>query len=160
MRLDVVGFVVGSVGVLVGVVGVTVAVAAHGGDSASQGPVTRVTVTAEPAAGATVTVTAEPAPQPAPTPTTPPPPPASPTPKPLPHRVGDGTYLVGKDIPAGTWRNNGSYQNGGLCVAYASSKPSDISSYLRGSTSKGAAIVMVNKGEYFNVAYCNPFTLE
>jgi hypothetical protein len=156
MRLDIAGFVVGTVGVLVGVAGVAIAIGSGSG-SGVQEPITRVTVTAEPEdqvaaqPAATVTVTVAP---PAPETTEPP------RPKPLPAKVGDGVYLVGKDIPAGTWRNQGGRLNGAPCLAYASSKPQDLNTYLRGTTSEGPGIVMVNKGEYFNVQYCMAFTLQ
>ena len=74
--------------------------------------------------------------------------PRSPKPKPQPQPQpvtvpGDGTFEVGRDIPPGTYRNQGSIGEGYSCVAYASSKPNDLNTYLRGSTSKGPAILAV-----------------
>lgn len=84
-----------------------------------------------------------------------------PKPKPTPRAVtvpGDGTFEVGVDIPAGTYRNPGAKGPGYFCVAYAAAKPNDLTTYLRGSTSKGPAIVTVNPGEFFTTQFCKPFT--
>lgn len=86
-----------------------------------------------------------------------------PKPKPTPQAVtvpGDGTFEVGVDIPAGTYRNPGAKGPGYYCVAYASSKPTDLTTWLRGSTSKGPAIVTLNRGEFFTTQFCKPFTLS
>lgn len=71
---------------------------------------------------------------------------------------GDGTFLVGTDIAAGTYRNEGPSPNDGRsCVVYASTKPSDLGTYLRGSTSKGPAFIEVREDEYVTTFSCKPF---
>jgi hypothetical protein len=85
-----------------------------------------------------------------------------PKPKPKPALAttvpGNGTFLVGKDVAAGTYRNTGPDPDDGRpCVAYTSSKPDDLQSYLRGSTSKGPGIVVLNTGEYFTTLSCTDF---
>ena len=129
-----------------------------GGDEEQTAPdLAQRTRAAEPTATATVTetvrgprvvvrktVTAKPKP-----------PPPAPSP---PGRVpGDGTFQVGRDIAPGIYRNDGRVMAGAPCVAFASRKPNDLQSYLRGSTSQGPAIVTVNPGEFFTTNNCQPF---
>jgi len=83
-----------------------------------------------------------------------------PKPKPQPVRVGDGTYLVGEDIPAGTYVSPGGRLDGAPCVAFASTEPGDLGTWLRGNTSEGQNIVKVSAGEYFSVQYCRPFVRQ
>lgn len=68
---------------------------------------------------------------------------------------GDGTYEVGKDVKAGTYKNAGAISGDGyVCVGYTSRKPSDLGSYIAGSTNKGPGIVTLHDGEYFTSQFC------
>lgn len=73
--------------------------------------------------------------------------------------AGDGAYEVGVDVKAGTYKNAGS-TNGAYCVAYTSRKPSDIGSYIAGSTNKGPGIVTIHDGEYFTTQFCKDWTRQ
>lgn len=131
------------------IVPVLVVLAGCGGEPASSTPAPSATVTET--ATATVTVTATPR---AATPkrVSKPGPPRLPTTVP-----GDGTFHVGIDVAAGTYRNTGGREKGAPCVANTSRKPNDLQSFLRGSASAGPASITINKGEWFNTAYCKPF---
>jgi hypothetical protein len=91
----------------------------------------------------------------------PPPPPATHSAKPKPPRrvvvAGNGVFQVGRDIPPGTYRSPGSQGPGYLCVVYASRHPSDLTTYLRGSTVEGPTIISVSSGEYLNTQFCADF---
>lgn len=84
----------------------------------------------------------------------------NPKPEPEPPAVstsfGDGTYLVGEDVQAGTYRNDGdTYGGQAPCVAYTSARPNDLAgSYISGSTTSGPGILQVNPGEYVSVQGC------
>ena len=74
---------------------------------------------------------------------------------------GDGTFLVGQDVVAGTYRSVGpSRRDGTACVTYASTKPGDVNTYLRGSTSDGPVFLMLNAGEYVTTIFCQPFSIQ
>lgn len=71
---------------------------------------------------------------------------------------GEGTYKVGEDVAAGLYRSGGpSPDDGRYCVVYASSKPGDLGSYLRGSTIKGPAVIELNDGEWVTAQFCETF---
>lgn len=71
--------------------------------------------------------------------------------------VSDGSYLVGTDMKAGTYRSAGADGDSVECIAYASRQPNETSTYLRGSTHSGPSIITLNTGEYFNVVGCQPW---
>jgi len=89
---------------------------------------------------------------------------ATPTPraKPKPHgppRVlpGSGTFKVGTDVAAGTYRNQGSENGETPCVAYVSRKPGDLQSYVRGTTLVGPGVIEIRNGEWVTTEYCLDF---
>ncbi len=82
-------------------------------------------------------------------------------PKPNPVTVpGDGVFEVGRDIPPGTYRSPGTKGPGYSCVVYASQHPSDLATYLRGSTVEGPTIITVYDGEFLNTQFCKSFTKD
>lgn len=95
----------------------------------------------------TVTVTAS-APAPAP--------PPSPAPPPGPKtEFGDGTYLVGTDIAAGSYKSSGPRPGGvGMCY-WARMKDDSGQNIIANSAGQGPTRVTVNKGEYLQVTGCD-----
>lgn len=88
----------------------------------------------------------------APEPTKPPKPAGPPT------SFGEGTYLVGEDVAAGLYRSGGpSPDDGRYCVVFASEKPDDLNSYLRGSTIQGPTVIELNAGEWVTSQFCETF---
>ena len=74
---------------------------------------------------------------------------------------GNGTFQVGTDVAAGTYRTEGPSRDGGRsCVGYASSEPADLSTYLRGTTSNGPAFLRLEAGEYVTTMFCQPFEIQ
>ena len=74
---------------------------------------------------------------------------------------GDGTFLVGQDVVAGTYRSEGaSSTDDRECVAYASRESGDIRTFVRGSTSTGPAFLLLNAGEYVTTMFCQPFNIQ
>ncbi|MFI7116416.1 hypothetical protein [Amycolatopsis sp. NPDC049868] len=109
---------------------------------------------AAPAAPATVTVTAEAAP--APTVTVPAPPVtsaraviASPA-----DRFADGTYLVGTEIRAGSYRSPGPAPGGNGHCYWARLRAEGTSKIVADQLTTGAARFTARKGEYVQVAGC------
>lgn len=81
-----------------------------------------------------------------------------PKPEGPPTQFGTGTYLVGEDVAAGLYRSGGpSPKDGRYCVVYASTKPDDLNSYLRGSTIQGPAVIEINDGEWVTAQFCEVF---
>ena len=74
---------------------------------------------------------------------------------------GNGTFQVGTDVAAGTYRTEGpSPDDGRSCVGYASTNPADLGTYLRGSTSNGPAFLRLEAGEYVTTLFCQPFEIQ
>ncbi len=74
---------------------------------------------------------------------------------------GNGTFQVGTDVAAGTYRTEGPSPDGGRpCVGYASREPADLSTYLRGSTANGPAFLRLEAGEYVTTMFCLPFEIQ
>ncbi|AIG77969.1 Putative secreted protein [Amycolatopsis japonica] len=109
---------------------------------------------AAPATPATVTVTAEAAP--APTVTVPAPPVTSgrTAVAPLADRFADGTYLVGTDIRAGSYRSPGPAPGGNGHCYWARLRPEGASKIVADQLTTGAARFTARKGEYVQVAGC------
>ncbi|MFJ8232577.1 hypothetical protein ACIQ9E_21830 [Streptomyces sp. NPDC094448] len=96
--------------------------------------------------------------------TTPPPPKPKPTPtaKPGPATSfeGDGMYLVGEDIAAGTYRTDGAVEDDLISNCYwARHKDAsgEFASIIANDNVKGQTRVTVNKGEYLEVKGCQPW---
>ncbi|GHH10958.1 hypothetical protein GCM10017790_20700 [Amycolatopsis oliviviridis] len=109
---------------------------------------------AAPAVPATVTVTAEAAP--APTVTIPAPPvtsgrAAAATPA---DRFADGTYLVGTDVEAGSYRSPGPAPGGNGHCYWARLRAVGASKIVADQLTTGAARFTARKGEYVQVAGC------
>ncbi|EME53971.1 hypothetical protein [Amycolatopsis decaplanina] len=107
-----------------------------------------------PAVPVTVTVTAKAAP--APTVTVPAPPITSgraavATPA---DRFADGTYLVGSEIEAGSYRSPGPAPGGNGHCYWARLRPEATSKIVAGQLTTGAARFTARKGEYVQVAGC------
>lgn len=109
-----------------------------------------------PAAAAPVTVTVTASASPAPTVTVPAPPgisgraaPASPA-----DRFADGTYLVGTDVAAGSYRSPGPAQGGNGHCYWARLRASGGSKIVADELTTGAARFTARKGEYVQVAGC------
>ncbi|WP_410661927.1 hypothetical protein [Amycolatopsis sp. lyj-84] len=103
---------------------------------------------------ATVTVTAEATP--APTVTVPAPPvtsgravPATPA-----NRFADGTYLVGTEVEAGSYRSPGPAPGGNGHCYWARLRTGGVSKILADQLTTGAARFTTRRGEYVQVAGC------
>ncbi|MFJ8911937.1 hypothetical protein [Amycolatopsis sp. NPDC102389] len=109
---------------------------------------------APPAAPATVTVTAEAAS--APTVTVPAPPVTSgrASVAAAAERFADGTYLVGTEIPAGSYRSPGPAPGGNGHCYWARLRPEGASKIVADQLTTGAARFTARKGEYVQVAGC------
>lgn len=95
-----------------------------------------------------------------PTPTQPEPS-AAPEPPAIPTTFGDGTYLVGTDVQAGTYRNEGdTYGGQAPCVAYTSTEANDINTYVTGSTTTGPGILNIEAGQYLSVQGCKTWSID
>lgn len=102
--------------------------------SAEPAPAATVTETAPVEPGPTVTVTAK-APEQK----------AAPKPKPAAKTFGDGDYLVGSEIPRGTYKSSG-VEEDGLCYADTQTKGGDILEQV--VKDKGVAIIRIQGKAY------------
>lgn len=70
---------------------------------------------------------------------------------------GDGTYQVGKDIPAGTYKSSGASASGaGDCYwERAKDASGSMDSIIANNNSTGQSVVTVNAGEFFTTQGCN-----
>jgi hypothetical protein len=96
--------------------------------------------------------------------------PDSPSPSPTPKKTkpagpattfGDGQWLVGRDIKAGTYRTAGP-EDGGLGICYwerAKDASGEFDSIITNGTPKGPANLTVNNGEYVESNGCQPWQL-
>jgi hypothetical protein len=105
---------------------------------------------------APVTVTVTASASPAPTVTVPAPPttsgraaPAGPV-----SRFADGTYLVGTDVEAGSYRSTGPAQGGNGHCYWARLRANGASKIVADELTTGAARFTARKGEYVQVAGC------
>lgn len=103
---------------------------------------------------ATVTVTAEAAP--APTVTVPAPPVTSgrAAPASAVNRFADGTYLVGTEVAAGSYRSPGPAPGGNGHCYWARLRPDGTSKIVADQLTTGAARFTTRKGEFVQVAGC------
>ncbi|MGA4943922.1 hypothetical protein [Streptomyces cinereoruber] len=92
--------------------------------------------------------------------TTPPPPTPTAKPGPATSFEGDGMYLVGEDIAAGTYKTAGPVEDDLIPNCYwARHKDAsgEFSSITANDNVKGQTRVTVNKGEYLEVKGCQPW---
>ncbi|MEU7026532.1 hypothetical protein AB0A60_07520 [Streptomyces sp. NPDC046275] len=94
--------------------------------------------------------------------TTPPPPKPTPTAKPGPATSfeGDGMYLVGEDIAAGTYRTAGAVEDDLIPNCYwarLKDASGELSSIIANDNVQGQTRVTVHKGEYLEVKGCQPW---
>lgn len=79
----------------------------------------------------------------------------------IPTTFSDGTYLVGTDVQAGTYRNDGdTYGGQAPCVAYTSTEASDINTFITGSTTTGPGILQIEAGQYLSVQGCKTWSID
>lgn len=107
------------------------------------GPTVTRTVQAEPAPTVTRTVTAKPAP-----------PKKTTAPGPATSFAGDGEYLVGTDIKAGTYRTAGVDSSFGCYWARLRNASGEFEAIIANNNLKGPGRVTLNKGEYFQTNRC------
>lgn len=77
--------------------------------------------------------------------------------------VTDGTYLVGKDIPAGMYRTLGVLPGSGtqLCIwERAKDDSGSYDSFLDSRSGTGPDRVTLRAGEYFRTDGCKPWTRQ
>lgn len=74
--------------------------------------------------------------------------------------AGSGTFLVGKDVKSGTYRNDGTTVDGAFCVAYTSKKPNDLVNGREFSNSQGPGVIRLEDGEYFSTEFCKDWIRE
>jgi hypothetical protein len=74
--------------------------------------------------------------------------------------ITDGTYLVGTDIPAGTWRTSGPQpMDPPTCYwERASDATGTLESIIANGIPTGQAIVTLKPGDYFTTMGCQPWT--
>lgn len=108
-------------------------------------PVPTVTVTgaARPAPTVTKTVTAQPKP-----------PKKTKAPGPATSFSGDGEYLVGEDIQAGTYKTAGADGSFGCYWERAKDASGEFGSIIANNNLEGPGRVTLNKGEYFKTNRC------
>ncbi|TWG06952.1 hypothetical protein FHX80_115452 [Streptomyces brevispora] len=133
-----------------------VGIGASGGSGTEQGDA-KASGSAKP--GPTVTVTGADKARPAPTVTktvTAKPKPPKKTQDPGPATVfdGDGEYLVGEDIQAGTYRTAGADGSFGCYWERAKNASGEFDSIIANNNLKGPGRVTLNKGEYFKTNRC------
>lgn len=123
------------------------------------------TVTAPSRAAETTRVPESPATEPAPRTTAPSTPPPSPKPKPTAKPgpatsfEGDGQYLVGEDIAAGTYKTTGAADSLIPNCYWARHKDAsgELTSIIANGNVQGQTRVTVRKGEYLEVKGCLPW---
>ncbi|MER5480850.1 hypothetical protein ABT026_28315 [Streptomyces sp. NPDC002734] len=127
------------------------------GKASAAKPAPRVTVTetadAKPEPAVTVTETAKPKPTKPPKPSKKPGPPAS--------VPGDGQYLVGEDMKAGTYKTAGPDKSGFVDNCYwARHKDAsgEFDAIIANQNLQGQGRVTLNKGEYFETNGCQKWT--
>lgn len=125
------------------------------GNAQAAGPAPAATVTATTAAPTPSAITASPkAETTKPTTTPPPSKPAAPKAAPPPKVAGDGEYLVGQDMKAGTYKTAGSTD--GLCYWERDKDSSgEFSSIIANGSPSGTGRVTVKKGEVFKSQGCD-----
>ncbi|MGW0823262.1 hypothetical protein [Streptomyces sp. NPDC002845] len=140
----------GAVGVVALLVGVGIGAGGDGGgsegstDAKAAGPQPTVTVTeteqAEPAATVTETVTARPK--------------KTEEEGPAASFSGEGEYLVGEDIKAGTYKTAGPADEFGCYWERAKDASGEFDSIIANNNLEGPGRVTLNKGEYFKTNRC------
>jgi hypothetical protein len=113
-------------------------------------PTVTVTVTAKPAPGPTVTVTAK-APKPKAKP-------AAPKKAAAPTFSGDGEYLVGQDIKAGTYKTPGPGDSSMCYWERDKDATGEFESIIANNNLTGSGRVTVKKGEIFKTQGCQDWT--
>lgn len=73
---------------------------------------------------------------------------------------GDGTFEVGRDVAPGTYRSEGPADGRNYCFVTVSEEPNDMSTYLRGSSGSGPAIIRLNDGEFVTTSTCRKFVRD
>ncbi len=119
-------------------------IGSSGNNTTTAGPATAVTATAP--AGGAVTATEKSAP---------PAPPAAAGPK---TEFGDGTYKVGEDIAAGSYKSAGPREGSAVPNCYWARKKDDsgsLDSIIANNGGAGATRITVKKGEYLEVSGCD-----